>query len=114
MHRKLRVAMLVTMVASTLLSPMAALAGSKGKRNTAIGLGAVAAYGIVKKKPLIAGLAGGGAIYSYMQSRKDRRKERDRDRRASQRRAQRRAADRWRQDRGRRVGWSRGRGNPHR
>jgi len=53
-------------------------AGSKGRRNTAIGLGAVAVYGIVKKKPLVAGVAGGGAIYSYMSSRKAAKKERQR------------------------------------
>jgi hypothetical protein len=55
-----------------------AQAGSKGRRNTAIGLGAVAVYGVVKKKPLVAGLAGGGAIYSYVSSRKAARRERAR------------------------------------
>ena len=62
----------------TIVPASVAVAGSKGKRNTAIGLGAVAVYGIVKKKPLIAGLAGGGAIYSYMRSRQDAKKERAR------------------------------------
>lgn len=57
------------------MSAPAAYAGSKGKRNTALVLGGVAAYGIIKKKPLIAGLAGGGAIYSYMKSREARKKE---------------------------------------
>jgi hypothetical protein len=68
----------LTSIGVSLFSVGAAEAGSKGKRNTAIGLGAVAVYGIVKKKPLVAGLAGGGAIYSYMQSRKDAKKERQR------------------------------------
>ena len=61
-----------------LAAPHAAEAGSKGRRNTAIGLGAVAVYGIVKKKPVIAGLAGGGAIYSYVRSRQAAKKERAR------------------------------------
>src|SRR5688500_14468142 len=51
-------------------------AGSKGKRNMALLLGAVAVYGVAKKKPLIAGLAGGGALYSYTASRRDRDRER--------------------------------------
>lgn len=64
----------------TLLAPGAAHAGSKGKRNTALALGAVAAYGLITKKPLIAGAAGAGALYSYTQSRRDAGRERDRDR----------------------------------
>lgn len=64
----------------TLAMPGIALAGSKGKQNTALVLGAVAAYGIVKKKPVVAGVAGAGAIYSYVQSRKDASKERERKR----------------------------------
>ena len=71
---------LLTAIGLSIVPAGAAYAGSKGKRNTAIGLGAVAAYGIIKKKPLVAGLAGGGAIYSYMQSRKDARRERARRR----------------------------------
>lgn len=67
---------LLASVVFSLGSAGAAYAGSKGKRNTAIGLGAVAVYGVVKKKPLVAGLAGGGAIYSYMRSRQDAKKER--------------------------------------
>lgn len=71
----------MTLLASTglsLFSMGAAEAGSTGKRNTAIGLGALAVYGVVKKKPVVAGLAGGGAIYSYMRSRQDAKKERAR------------------------------------
>src|SRR5262245_22798801 len=71
----------IAVLAATALSVVPATvaeAGSTGKRNTAIGLGAVAVYGIVKKKPLVAGLAGGGAIYSYMRSREDAKKERAR------------------------------------
>lgn len=74
------------------MSAPAAYAGSKGKRNTALVLGGVAAYGIIKKKPLIAGLAGGGAIYSYMKSREARKKElrREQNRRRYRSRARRR------------------------
>lgn len=74
----------------TLGSAGVAEAGSKGRRNTAIGLGAVAVHGIVKKKPVIAGLAGGGAIYSYMKSREAAKKERNRRRYARYRRYRRR------------------------
>lgn len=62
-------------------------AGSKGRRNTAIGLGAVALYGVVKKKPVVAGVAGGGAIYSYMSSRQKARGERNRRRSRASRRS---------------------------
>jgi hypothetical protein len=77
---RLTAAALLTAIGLSIVPAGAAYAGSKGKRNTAIGLGAVAVYGIAKKKPLVAGLAGGGAIYSYMQSRKDARRERARRR----------------------------------
>ena len=55
-------------VALGLLTPTAAHAGKSGRRNTAIALGAVAAYGIVKKKPVIAGVGAAGAVYSFMRS----------------------------------------------
>lgn len=68
---------LVSAVGLSLAAPGAAHAGSKGKRNTALALGAVAAYGLVTKKPLVAGVAGAGALYSYSQSRRDADRERD-------------------------------------
>ena len=88
MTNKIRLTALavLTAVGLSVVPARAAYAGSKGKRNTAIGLGAVAVYGVVKKKPLIAGLAGGGALYSYTQSRRDRDREK---RRARARRYQR-------------------------
>lgn len=55
-----------------------AQASAAGRRNTAIGLGALAVYGVATKKPLIAGLAGGGAVYSYMKSRESAKRERAR------------------------------------
>ena len=60
----------------TLVAPTAAYAGKSGRRNTALALGAIAAYGVIKKKPAIAGLAGAGAIYSYVRSNQSDRKRR--------------------------------------
>jgi hypothetical protein len=75
-----------------MLSPTAAHASKKGRRNTAIGLGAVAAYGLIKKKPLIAGVAGAGAAYSWIRSNqvdsdrdRDRQRFRERNRRGNAR-----------------------------
>lgn len=73
-------------IGMTFAVPTAAHASKKGKRNTAIALGAVAAYGLIKKKPLIAGLAGAGAVYSWIQSNKDGDRDRDRDRRRNRNR----------------------------
>jgi hypothetical protein len=69
----------------TFAAPTVAHASKKGKRNTALALGAVAAYGLIKKKPLIAGLAGAGAVYSWIQSNKDDDDDRDRRRRRNRR-----------------------------
>lgn len=57
-----------------------AQASREGRRNTAIALGAVGAYGIIKKNPTIAGLGTAGALYSYTASLK-----RDRHRRRRRR-----------------------------
>jgi hypothetical protein len=57
-------------MAVSVLIPTAASAGKEGQRNTAYALGAVAAYGVIKKKPEIAGLAGAGAVYSFVRSQK--------------------------------------------
>lgn len=88
MSRTLRLTSLALLgaIGVGLIAPAAAQAGSKGRRNTALLLGAVTAYGIVKKKPAIAGVAGAGAIYSYLQSRKAAKRERDRDRYSYRRR----------------------------
>lgn len=60
--------------------PGAASASSKGRRNTAIGLGAVAVYGAATRKPVVAGAAAAGAIYSLIQGRREASEERDEDR----------------------------------
>jgi len=65
----------------SLAAPNVAEAGSKGRRNTAIAAGAVGVYGIVKKKPVLAGLGTGVGVYSYMKSREAAKKEKARNRR---------------------------------
>ena len=82
MTRRLRLTALALVSSLGLMigSAGVAEAGSKGRRNTAIGLGAVALYGVVKKKPVVAGVAGGGASYSSMSSRQTARGERHRRR----------------------------------
>jgi hypothetical protein len=64
------------------VAPTAAHASAAGKRNTAYVLGAATVYGIVKKNPTIAGVAGAGAAYSYISSLKDAKKEREKARQA--------------------------------
>lgn len=83
MKNSLRLAAMAVVAAVGLiaLTPTAAHASKKGRRNTAIALGAVAAYGLIKKKPAIAGIAGAGAVYSWLQSNKvDDNRDRDRQR----------------------------------
>lgn len=72
---------LLAAIGVSLAAPNVAEAGSKGRRNTAIAAGAVGIYGIVKKKPLLAGVGAGVGIYSYMKSREAAKKERSRNRR---------------------------------
>lgn len=83
MTKRLRIATwaLIGALGVGLLAPTAAEAGSRGRRNTAIALGAVGLYGVIKKKPLIAGLGLGGAAYSYISSRNARKRELRRERR---------------------------------
>lgn len=65
----------VTMLAGIFapLMTVPAHAGSKGRRNTTIGLGAVTAYGLLKRKKklaIIGGIGTGIAYYRYRQARK--------------------------------------------
>jgi len=64
--------------ATTMAGPLvgAAHAGSKGRRNTAIGLGAVTAYGLLKKKKPLAIGAGLGTAYAYKRYRDAKKRER--------------------------------------
>ena len=63
------------------LAAVPAQASRTGKRNTALLLGGVAAYGVVKKNPTIAGLGTAGALYSYTSSLKHKKRHRRRARR---------------------------------
>lgn len=83
---------LAASVGLSLFGAGAAEAGSKGRQNTAIALGAVAAYGVVKKKPVVAGVAGAGAVYSYVRSRQSAGKEREASRRRERLRRARRVS----------------------
>src|SRR5438093_7147645 len=51
-------------------------ASSKGRKNTALGLGALAAYGLLSGKTGMGLLAGGGAAYAYKRYRDSRKNER--------------------------------------
>ena len=52
------------------LTSTSAEAGSKGRRNTTFGLGAVTAYGILKKKPVVAIAGGIGTAVAYSKYKK--------------------------------------------
>ena len=52
-------------VALGLLMPSAALASSKGRKNTAIGLTGLAAYGLLRGKTTMGLIAGAGAAYAW-------------------------------------------------
>lgn len=80
---------LLAAIGLTLGATQAAEASSKGRRNTAIAAGAVGIYGLVKKKPILAGAGLGVAGYSYASSLRKRDQER---RRARYRRHYRRPA----------------------
>jgi hypothetical protein len=80
-HLRVMALALLLAIGVGVVAPVAATAGSKGRRNTAIVAGAVGLYGIIKKKPLIAGLGTGVGVYSYMKSRESKKKEDARNRR---------------------------------
>jgi hypothetical protein len=68
-------------VGCSLLAAVPAHAGSAGHRNTALLAGAVGVYGVVKKKPLVAGLGLGVAGYSFARYQETRAKEKKRSKR---------------------------------
>ncbi len=68
-----------TVAGATLIAPASARASEEGRRNTALGLGAVAAYLLLTKKDKVPGLvAAGAAAWAYksyddaFRARKDR------------------------------------------
>jgi len=73
---------LAAMAAMGLLLPSAALASSKGRKNTAIGLTGVAAYQLLRGKTTTGLIAGAGAAYAWKRHRDSRKAEKRRARSA--------------------------------
>jgi hypothetical protein len=67
------------------LGMIEANASAKGRRNTTIALGAVTAYGLLKKKKTIAIAGGIGTVYAYSRYRKAKKEEDRRNSRRSRR-----------------------------
>src|SRR5688572_19618342 len=61
-------ALMLTTLGAAFVTP--AEASTKGCRNTTIGLGAVTAYGLLKKKPAVAIVGGVGTAVAYSRYRK--------------------------------------------
>ena len=80
-NRWIALGTLSVMTASTFggLGLTAAQAGSKGRRNTTIGLGAVTAYGLLKKKKTVAIAGGIGTAVAYSRYRKAKKAEKTRE-----------------------------------
>jgi hypothetical protein len=70
--------MTASMMGGVALTADPAHAGSKGRRNTTIGLGAVTAYGLLKKKKTVAIGGALGTAYAYSRYRKAKKQERRR------------------------------------
>lgn len=73
-NRTVALSTLGVMAASTIgglvVTSAPAEAGSKGRRNTTIGLGAITAYGLLKKKKTVAIAGGIGTALAYSKYRK--------------------------------------------
>lgn len=76
-------------VALGLLMPSEALASSKGRKNTAIGLTGLAAYQLLRGKTTTGLIAGAGAAYAWKRHRDSRKVEKRRARSARAYRARR-------------------------
>ena len=74
----LSVAAVMMMVTLGVFSITPAHAGSKGRRNTAIALGAVTAYGLIKKKKKLAIAGAVGTAYAYKRYSNQKKRERNR------------------------------------
>jgi hypothetical protein len=83
-QRMVALATLGVMTAGTLGSMGVAQASSKSKRNLALGLGAVTAYGLIKKNKTIAIAGGLGTAYAYSKYRKAKKQEKAQGRRSQQ------------------------------
>jgi hypothetical protein len=82
MRQRLTSGLLVAAVAATLAAPGAAIAGSKGRKNTAIGLTGLAAYQLLRGKTTTGVIAGAGAAYAWKRHRDARKAEKRRARSA--------------------------------
>lgn len=95
-HRVTASWFLAVTAAVSLLLPSAALAGSKGRKNTAIGLTGLAAYQLLKGKTTTGLVAGAGAAYAWKRHRDARKVEKRRARSARIYRARRYARNSYR------------------
>jgi len=79
-NRWIALSVLGAMLLSTLgvFSITPAYAGAKGRRNTAIALGAVTAYALVKKKKKLAIAGAVGTAYAYKRYSNQKKRERNR------------------------------------
>jgi hypothetical protein len=80
MVQRLTSGLLAVALAGMLVLPGAAMASSKGRRNTALGLTGLAAYELVKGHTTTGVIAGAGAAYAWKRSSDARRAERRRAR----------------------------------
>ena len=71
------VALMLTTLGAAFVTP--AEASSKGRRNTTIALGAVTAYGLLKKKKTVAIAGGVGTAVAYHRYRKSKKRDRARE-----------------------------------
>jgi hypothetical protein len=80
MRQRLTCGLLAAALAGMLVLPGAALAGSKGRKNTALGLTGVAAYELVKGHTTTGLIVGAGAAYAWKRHADARRAEKRRAR----------------------------------
>jgi hypothetical protein len=81
-HRVTASWFLAATAALGLLLPSVALAGSKGRKNTAVGLTGLAAYQLLRGKTTTGVVAGAGAAYAWKRHRDARKVEKRRARSA--------------------------------
>ena len=80
MRQKLTAGLLVAAVGAPLLLPVVAMAGSKGRKNTALLLTGVAAHQLITGKTTTGLIAGAGAAYAWKRAGDARKGERRRAR----------------------------------
>jgi hypothetical protein len=80
MRQKLTCTLLAAALVGMLVLPGAALAGSKGRKNTALGLTGLAAYELVTGHTTTGVIAGAGAAYAWKRASDARKSEKRRAR----------------------------------